>query len=106
MSETESTEHEGTVVAEPATDVAEAPAPVVAEMKTIEEWALAKNMLPQMIGGVESRLPGGAPTDGAGSARVTMSGLTGPRVNPRHVRFARAKVQRQWPESKEVTEAD
>lgn len=107
MSNEDSNEqHEVPPEAEPATEVTPAPIAVVAEMKTVEEWATAKKMLPQFVGGDEARIPGGAPIDGAGSARVAMSGLHGPRMNPNFVRFARARVQRQWPESKEVTEAD
>jgi hypothetical protein len=75
-----------------------------AVMKTVETWATEKGMLPQFIGGAEGRVPPGAPTDMAGNARIAMSGLTGPTVNPKYVRFARAKLR--WPESKEVTEAE
>lgn len=78
--------------------------PSGAVMKTVETWATEKGMLPQFIGGAKGRVPPGAPTDMAGNARIAMSGLTGPTVNPKYVRFARAKLR--WPESKEVTEAE
>ncbi len=79
-------------------------APDGAAIKAIEVWAAEKKMLPMLIGGTEARVPPGAPALG-GVARVAMSGLTGPKVNPEYVRFARAKAFRSWPESKEVTEA-
>jgi len=75
-----------------------------AVMKTVEQWATEKGMLPQFFGGAEGRVPPGAATDFGGNARIAMSGLTGPRGNPEYVRFARAKLR--WPESKEVTEAE
>lgn len=80
-------------------------APDGAEMKAIEVWAAQKKMLPMLVGGVEARVPPGAP-DLGGVARVAMSGLTGPKTNPEYVRFARARAFKAWPESKEVTEAE
>lgn len=81
-----------------------APAPV-AEVKTVEAWALAKGLLPAFFGAPAYRLPG-APGGLAASVPVAMAGLTGPRPNPEHWRFAAAKAGNAWPEGKEMTEAD
>jgi len=83
----------------------DAPAPA-ADKKTIEVWAFAKGMLPQIFGGSTYALPGGAPVDRMGGAAVALGGLAGPRANPEFWRFAAAKAGSQWPENLEITEAE
>jgi len=60
-------------------------------IKTIEEWATAKGMLPALIT-TPARM---------GSRQVQM-----PRQNPKLVLYTQAKAHRLWPEGKEVTEAE
>lgn len=76
-----------------------------APMKTIEAWATEKQMLPQFLDGDVSRVPPGAGV-GMRSVAVNLGSLRGPRTNPNHIRFHRAKAFKAWPESKEVTEAE
>ncbi len=59
--------------------------------KTIEEWATAKGMLPQLL---------------ATPARLGSRELQAPRQNPKFHLYTIAKAHRQWPEGKEVTEAE
>jgi len=67
------------------------PAQATGPVKTIEEWARAKGMLPALIT-TPARM---------GSRQVQM-----PRQNPKLVLYTQAKAHRQWPEGKEVTEAE
>ncbi len=99
------TQIEAREVDEAVAEMVAVPAPqTVAAVKTVEEWATAKGMLPQLHAAPEMRLP--SADRGAFVARVAMSGLTGPRPNPKYIEFARARALRAWPESKEVTEAE
>jgi hypothetical protein len=59
--------------------------------KTIEEWAEAKGMLPETI---------------AVPARLGSRELKAPKQNPKFVLYIMAKAHRQWPQGKEVTEAE
>lgn len=83
---------------EPASDVDElapsevaAPAPAAA-VKTAEQWAEQKGMLPEFI---EAHAPFAA----AGSAPVRT-------YNPEFWRFAATKAGSSWPQGKELTEAE
>lgn len=91
----------------PVTDSTPA-APAVAELRTIEDWATAKKLLPAFFPPPNFRAPKGAGSGGVAS--IAMSGLTGPVPNKRHYLFAAAlageRAEGRWPENKEVTEAD
>ncbi len=87
-------------------EVAAPAAPAAAGKKTIEAWAFAKGMLPQIFTGSTYALPGSAEVDRMGGAAVALGRLAGPRANPEFWRFAAAKAGSQWPENLEVTEAE
>lgn len=84
----------------------DAPAPAPAEKKSIETWATAKGLMPQVFGGSTYALPGGAPVDRLGGSVVALARLAGPRANPEFWRFAAARAGSKWPENLEVTEAE
>lgn len=80
-----------------------APAPA-APVRTVEKWAEAKGLWPQVYAAPTYGLPGG-PAQG-GSIAISMASLTGPKHNPEYWRFAVAKATGNWPEGKEMTEQD
>jgi hypothetical protein len=65
--------------------------PAKGPTKTIEEWALAKGLLPETV---------------TTPARLGAREVLAPRQNPKFVQFTMAKAHRQWPQGKEVTEAE
>jgi hypothetical protein len=75
-----------------------------AAVKTIEEWATAKGMLPQVFPGEDRSMPPNAAGDRMGARAVPIGKLKGPRANANYWKFAAAKAGAQWPENKEVTE--
>jgi hypothetical protein len=81
----------------------EAPAPAV--VKTVEEWATAKGLLPQRFPGKKLQVTG---TKGARTIALNLSAQAehGPRDNPKYVAYAAAKAMHRWPEGAELTEAD
>jgi hypothetical protein len=76
------------------------------EIKTVEEWAKAKGMLPGVFPGEDRRPTGSITGDARGSIAVPLGKFRGPRSNPEHWKFAAAKASGQWPEGKEVTEEE
>lgn len=84
--------------------VDEAPAQV-ARVETVEVWATEKKLLPAFFPPPNFRAPQGAGGPG-GIARIAMSGLSGPRPNREHWKFAAARIGERWPEGKEMTEAE
>lgn len=86
-------------------DETKKPSAGAATVKTVEEWARAKGMLPQIFPGEDRSMPGGGAGDKLGSRSVSLGRLKGPQANPLHWKFAAAKAGEQWPEGKEVTEA-
>lgn len=85
-------------------EAGEAGAPAVARMQTVEAWGAEKKFLPQLLPPPNFRAPNGAAGAG-GVARIVMSGLSGPRANPKYYLYAQAKAGEQWPEGKELTES-
>lgn len=85
-------------------DLRDAPAPEPkAEIRTAEQWAEAKGMLPQFSeGGTLVAKPGltGAIVQGLGGRL----GNVAPRANPNFWKFAAARAHNVWPEGKELTE--
>ncbi len=76
------------VAAEPAR--APAPAPVEDVKLSVETWAEKKGLLPALLPPPQFRAPRSA---GAGGiAAIAMSGLTGPRPNPKHYLYAQARI--------------
>jgi hypothetical protein len=63
------------------------------EKRTIEEWALQKQMLPEK-------------TEVPGAARLGSRTIAGVKPNPKYVLFAQAKALRGWPQGREVTEQE
>lgn len=75
-----------------ALPVAASDAPVAGPVKTAEEWALAKGMLPEKLPGKPRRdKPQLAPR---------------PVANPHHRKFREASLIATWPVGKELTEAE
>lgn len=62
-----------------------------AATSTVEVWARAKGMLPELVPG---------PTPPTKGARPRLVG------NPEHWKFAAARAGERWPEGKELTEAE
>lgn len=77
-------------------------APVV---KTAEEWATAKGMLPAVFSGQDLRVPAGT-TGRAVRVSFADTGKHAPRANPKHVAYAAAKAFHGWIEGVELTEAE
>ncbi|TAL29016.1 MAG: hypothetical protein EPN98_21475 [Phenylobacterium sp.] len=77
-----------------------------APKKTVEAWASAKGMLPQIFPGEDRSPAPGVAGDKLGSRMIPIGKLKGPRANPAYWRFAAAKAGAQWPENKEVTESE
>lgn len=75
--------------------------------KTVEEWATDKGMLPQIFPGEDRSMPPGTGGgDSRGSRAVPIGKLRGPSANRHYWKFAAARAGEQWPQSKEVTEAE
>lgn len=81
---------------------AEAPA----AKKTVEKWAEAKGMWPQVLPSPQRAIPAGTPAGSMGTVPIAMASLTGPLHNPEFWRFAAAKAMHGWPEGRELTETD
>ena len=80
--------------------------PVAVEKRTVEAWALAKGMLPREFPAPERSIGAGVETDRMGSISVPLGQFRGPRSNPNWWMFHAARAGAQWPEGKEVTEAE
>ena len=77
-----------------------------APIKTVEDWARDKGMLPQIFPGEDRSMAPGVTGDRLGGRAVSIGKLKGPRANPEYWKFAAAKAGAKWPEGKEVTERE
>lgn len=76
-----------------------------APTKTVEAWGEAKGIWPQFQAPPRYGAQGGQPT-GFGTVAINMQGMVGPKPNPEYWRFAAARAVGNWPEGKEMTEAE
>lgn len=95
-------EREEEVVVKAVPKAPAAPAPVI---KTVEEWATAKKMLPAVHAGGALGLPGVKPGIRSVPISMALSGQVAPRANPLFVGFRAAQVRNRWPIGHECTEA-
>jgi len=77
----------------------------VAAVKPIEKWAEQKGLWPHVIQAAPQQVRGMADQQ-TGTMTVNLASITPPRLNPEYWKFAAAKALRNWPEGREVSEAD
>jgi hypothetical protein len=89
-----------------AESVTDEPPAVATVVKTVEDWASAKGMLPAMTGGTVIRIPGALRNHPAVGVQLGMEGAVPPAPNPEFVKFAAAKAMFKWPEGRTLTEQE
>ena len=81
------------------------------ERRTVEDWATAKGMYPQIFAGRDVSVQGGGTVDErtglvGGSVRISDFAAGARRNNPSFWKFAAARAHNQWPIGLTMTEAE